>query len=114
MITVQNYFPGQKATIFLEVLDSSGRRSDGYDGYIPVVMQIVLPNFTLVPGYPADMKKLDPGLYYFQYTIPTGAVSIGSYLIDVLYKHPDLNSYFTALYQIIVTAPYGIYTTTTQ
>lgn len=108
MITVLNYFPGQKATIFLETLNDAGVRADGY---IPSVIRIIFPDLTLASGYPQFMVQLDIGLYYFQFTLPTNATSIGSYLVDVAYNKPGTPDFFTQLYHIIVTAPYGVYST---
>jgi hypothetical protein len=105
-----SYFPGMVATIFLETLDGYGQRTnDGYDGYTtPVVTRIILPSGTLAVGYPQPMVQLDTGLYNFQFTLPTGAISIGSYLVDVAYiNYLGYVNYQT--YQIIVTAPFGTY-----
>lgn len=108
---ILSYFPGMQATIFLETLDQYGQRTnDGYDGYsTPVVTRILLPGFTLATGYPQPMTQLDVGLYTFQFTLPIGAISIGSYLVDVAYM--DTAGYVNyQTYQIIVTAPFGNYT----
>jgi hypothetical protein len=107
-ITVLYYYPGQKATIFLETLDSSGLRSDGYS---VSVEQVILPDLSLDTGYPQDMTKLDTGLYYFQFTIPTGSAGVGTYLIDVSYLHPSTNALITSIYQLVVNAPFGNYGT---
>jgi len=60
-------------------------------------------------GYPQDMIYLDVGLYYFQFTLPNGAVSVGSYLVDVVYMNPTTSLLVTNAFQIIVAAPFGIY-----
>lgn len=109
--TVLYHSPGQKASIFLETLDSAGLRADGY---LPVVTRVIFPDLSLAEAFPQAMIKLDVGLYYFQFTLPTSGVSIGSYLVDVLYNQPGTSDYFNTLYQIIVTAPYGMYSVTTQ
>lgn len=86
------YFPGQKATVFLETLDSNGVRADGYtppDGY-PIITRVIFPDLTLADGFPQNMTKLDTGLYFFQFTLPTGGSSIGSYGVDVTYNVPDI------------------------
>ena len=44
-INILNYAPGQVATIFLQVQDCDCTRVD--DGYIPVVTQIITPQFTI-------------------------------------------------------------------
>lgn len=111
------YFPGQKATIFLETLGLDGYTRanvtvpfDGYttDGYaIPVITRVVFPDLTLATGFPQKMVKLDNGLYYFQFTLPIGGSSVGSYLVDVTYNKPGTSYFIYKLYQLIVTAPFG-------
>jgi hypothetical protein len=108
MTEILQYFPGMQATIFLETLDANGQRTDdGYGSYtVPVVNRIILPGCTLAAGYPQPMTQLDVGLYTFQFILPIGAVSIGSYLVDVVYtNYVGYVNYQT--YQIIVTAPFG-------
>ena len=70
-------------------------------------------------GYPQNMTRLGLGLYTFQLAIPSGASAVGSYLVDIIYRSPftaggdsgdDINY---AAYQIIVSAPYGLYGITT-
>ncbi len=63
--TVLYYSPGQKATIFLETLNGSGVREDGY---VPAVTRVVFPDLSLAAGFPQNMVKLDVGLYFFQFT----------------------------------------------
>lgn len=115
MLQTLFYSPGQTATIFLETLNSNGVRADGYadasfDGYdYPIVTRLVFPDLTLATGYPAYMTRLDTGLYYYQFVLPTGASAVGSYLVDVSYTHPTTLYTNTALYQISVNAPYGNY-----
>jgi hypothetical protein len=108
------YFPGQKATVFLETLDASGVRADGYtnpDGY-PRIDRIIFPDLSLADDFPQNMIKLDVGLYFFQFTLPTGAASVGSYLVDGHYNVPGTGNTATKLWQKIVTAPFGNYGTT--
>lgn len=107
--TVLYYSPKQKASIFLETFDNVGVRADGY---APVVTRVIFPDLSLAGGFPQEMVKLDVGLYFFQFTLPSGANAIGSYLVDVLYNKPNTNSYLTAIYQLVVNAPYGSYSVT--
>jgi len=113
MTTQLYYFPGQKATIFLETLDSNLQRADGYlpyDGYMtPVITRVVFPDLSLAAGFPQSMVKLDTGLYYFQFTLPVGATAVGSYLVDVTYNGPGTSNFYTKIYQLIVNAPFGNY-----
>jgi len=107
MTQIFSYFPGQVSTIFLEIKNSDGYRVD--DGYVPVVSRVVLPSMQLATGYPQLMSKFDTGLYYFKYTIPSGAVAIGSYLIDVYFVNPTNGMLNEQTYQLVVTAPFGNY-----
>lgn len=107
MVEILSYAPGQQVIIFQEVLNANGVRTN--DGYTPVVTRVILPGFTLAMGYPQNMNYLDVGLYYFQFTLPTGAVSVGSYLVDVAYMNPTTSLIVTNAFQIIVGAPYGVY-----
>jgi hypothetical protein len=124
MTTVLNYTPGQQATIYFQLVDANGVRTN--DGYVPVVVQIITPHPCNEPHcaphhdyrphhhprpcrtltFPINMTIIDTGLYYFQYNIPSGAASVGSYLIDIAYLAADgyINN---EVYQLVVTAPFG-------
>lgn len=115
MSTVLSYFPGQKVTVIQQVFNSDGYRADGYmvDGYsAPIVARIVFPDFSLAVGYPVAMTKLDTGLYSYSFTLPTGAASIGLYIIDIYWYHPTTLSLQQDISQVIVTAPFGQYSVT--
>lgn len=105
-----NYFPGQKVTIFLETTDGYGSRADS--STIPLVNRVIFPGFTLASDYPQIMIQLDIGLYYYQFILPTGAISVGSYLIDVVFVNPTNDAITTTGYQILVSAPFGNFSTT--
>ena len=111
MSNILSYFPGQQATIFLETFDGYGARADGYA--LPVVSRVILPSFALAAGYPLPMTRLSTGLYYATYTIPTGAVGMGSYLMDVAFINPQNSLVNNTAYQLIVKAPFGNFGTTT-
>jgi hypothetical protein len=109
-VQVLSYFPGQKVTIYLETVDGYGVRTDTLS--LPVVSRIIFPAMTLASGYPQNMTRLDIGLYYFQFTLPSGASSVGSYLVDVSYVNPVNSVNVIQAYQIEVTAPYGNFSVT--
>ena len=118
MIPVLSYFPGQTATIFLEVTDGySNVRIDSVT--TPVISRILLPDLSLRDGYAQYMTRIDVGLYTFQFTLPTGAAAVGSYLVDVIYRSPFTsggdsgNDISYAAYQVIVNSPFGNYGITT-
>ena len=110
MTDILQYTPGQVVTIYQEVLDGYGIRTN--DGYIPVVDRVIFPDFSVSPAYPQTMTQFDVGLYHFQFTLPTGAVSVGSYFVDVQYLNPVTSLITTRGIQVIVNAPYGNYGTT--
>lgn len=105
MSNILNYTPGQNVTIFQEIKDGYGVRTD--DGYVPVVTRVITPTFTLATGYPQNMTRLDTGLYYFQFTLPTGAAAVGSYLVDIAYLNPINSVIVSNTFQIVVSAAYG-------
>ena len=109
--TVLYHSPGQKASIFLETLDVAGVRADGYT---PVITRVIFPDLSLAEDFPQDMVKLDIGLYFFQFTLPLNGASIGSYLVDILYNKPGTTDYYNSMYQIVVNAPFGNYSVTSQ
>lgn len=111
MTQVLSYFPGQQVTVFLETKTIDGYRMDSPT--TPMVVRIIFPGLTLAANYPAAMDQIDTGLYYAQFTIPTGAEAVGSYLVDVSYTNPSTSITNTEIYQIVVTAPYGNFGTTT-
>lgn len=104
--------PGQTATLFLELTDGYGGRVDAPE--LPTIDRVFLPNLTTASNYPQNMNQLDTGLYYFRLTLPTGATAVGSYLVDASFVNPITLYTNSISYQIIVTAPYGIYSVTTQ
>lgn len=116
MANVLSYSPGQTVTIVQEILNLDGYRSDGYvfggSNGNPVIARIILPNLSLMDGYPATMNKLDVGLYNFSFILPTGAASVGTYIVDIYWYNPDTLFLQQTYQQILVNAPYGMYGTT--
>lgn len=108
MISVLSHFPGNKVTIFLEVVDGYGRVDSITT---PQIDGILFPDYSAAPGYPQPMGHVGTGLYTFQFVLPTGAASIGSYLVQASYSYQDGYSN-SQLYQVVVTAPYGNFSTT--
>lgn len=105
MTQVLYHNPGQSVTLVLETHDSDGYRADGY--LFPVVDRIIFPTLTLADDYPQSMIQLDTGLYYYKFTLPTGADSFGTYIIDVTYDDPSTENTTTIAYQVVVTAVTG-------
>jgi len=104
------YTPGQTATVVLETVGSDGYRMDTPE--TPKVAHIWDPSLQLIDGYAGDMIQVSTGLYVFYYTIPKGATAVGSYLMDVTYLDPVTSTAQEIIYQLIVNAPYGIYSAT--
>src|ERR1700733_8874182 len=105
-----NYFPGQQAVVWLETLDGYGGREDPPS--LPMVTRVIFPGFTLATGYPQPMTRLDVGLYYSNFTIPTGGIAVGNYLVDTAYISPIDGYVRNEIYQLIVQAPFGNFSTT--
>lgn len=99
------YTPGSLVTFYFVIKDGYHQRTD--DGYIPVVTRIIIPGFTLAAGYPQNMTRLDVGLYYFQFLLPSGAGSVGTYFVDIAYLDPDSGLIANDNRQIVVIAPFG-------
>lgn len=115
MVSFLHYTPGQEVTISLEILNADGYRVDGYvDGYAPAVNRIFKPNLSLITDGYGPMTKIDTGLYRYKFTLPTGSVAVGSYLVDVSYKSSVTLQLKQQLYQVIVTAPFGQYSLITS
>ena len=112
MNQIYYYGPGTQVTLFFETLDGYGLRSDGYN-VLPSITRILFPNLTAAMGYPQDMTRVDVGLFKYNFTLPTGSASIGSYLVDVLYQDPDTFANKQTFMQIVVTAPMGGYSIST-
>lgn len=120
MAQILSYSPGQKVSIYLDTTNLDGYYADGYyqdgysiDGYeVPVVHRMILPDFTFNPIYPKPMTKLDTGIYYYEFYLPTGASSVGSYFVDVYYRDPTSWLLKVQPYIIVVSAPFGRYSAT--
>jgi len=119
MITL-SYSPGQTVALFLETKNSDGYYADGYyeDGYSidgyesPVIQKIIKPGMILDGYYPYPMTKFDTGLYHYSFTLPTGAAAVGSYLVNMAYRHPNSGLLQFESYLILVRAPFGLYSAT--
>jgi hypothetical protein len=109
MEQILNYFPGRTATVWLEIFDGYGSLAD--PPAIPNVTKVIFPGFTMASGYPLPMTRLDVGLYYANFLIPTGGTAIGSYLIDTAYIGPVDGYVHNEIFQLVVQAPYGNYNT---
>jgi len=105
MTYILEYNPGQQVTVVLQTLDSNGTRVDGYS--TPIVNRIIMPNLTLSPVYPVVMSRLDTGLYIHTFTLPSGASSVGTYIVDIFWTDATTMKTKNEIYQVIVKAPSG-------
>jgi hypothetical protein len=116
------FLPGQLVTLFLDTKNSDGYYADGYyeDGYAidgynaPVVQRLYKPDLTLDGYYPQPMQQLSTGLYYYQFTLPSTASAVGSYLASIAYREPVTRILKFETYLLSVNAPFGLYSVTTQ
>lgn len=105
-----SYFPGQEVTIFLDIQDGYHVRTDLTS--LPIVTRVIFPAMTLAANYPQLMIKLDTGLFYHKFVLPTGATAVGSYLVDISYINPFTSQTSSQSYQVVVTAPFGNFNAT--
>jgi hypothetical protein len=105
MTQVFYHSPGQSVTIVLETLAVTGAREDSPS--LPIVNRIILPSLTLAGNYPQTMIRLDTGLYYYKFALPTGATAIGTYIVDVSYVDPAISALKSVAFQVVVTATAG-------
>ena len=106
MSYILNATPGQLVTIILETLDGYSR-ADAYTP--PTISRIVFPSLLLATGYPQPMTRLSTGLYIYSFTLPTGASAVGSYIVDVFWQDPATNSLAQTFWQVVCSAPFGMY-----
>ena len=107
MTTILQHQPGQICTILLEVLGSDGYRVA--PSAVPTVERIIFPNLSFAGSFPQNMTLIDTGLYRLQFTLPSLASSVGSYIVDVRWLQPVTDTVQQKAYQVIVTAPFGQY-----
>ena len=103
-MNILQYSPGSVVTIVFQTLGPDGYREDGY--YIPSINRIILPDLTQSSLYPLPMNRIDVGLYQHKFSLPTGAVSIGSYIVDIKY-YDSVGSPKEDLFQIICSVSGG-------
>jgi hypothetical protein len=92
------YFAGDTFNDGYNVIDGyADGYADGFgaDGYydLPLVNRIIFPSLSEAVGYPKQMARLDTGLYYFQFTLPTGAAAVGTYIVDIKYVNPNTENW---------------------
>lgn len=105
MTQVFYHSPGQSVTIVLETLAVTGSREDS--PALPTVNRIILPSLTLAASYPQSMIKIDTGLYYYKFILPSGSTAVGTYIVDISYVDPALSTLKNVAYQVVVTATAG-------
>lgn len=98
--------PGQSVTLVLETLDGYARADSAT---LPSINSILFPNQSMASSYPQNMIQLSTGLYAFYFTLPRGAGSIGSYIVDVSWQDPHTGGTAQTYFQVVVTAASGNY-----
>src|SRR5437660_1658639 len=99
-VRVLYYLPGQKVTIFLDLVDGYGVRTDSIT--VPTIERIIFPDLSLAAGLPQNMIKLDTGLYYYQFILPTNAAALGTYEVCAHYTNIVNGFINIQSYQVIV------------
>lgn len=95
--------PGSAVSIILET-KINNQRIDGYS--TPFVSKVILPDLSLSPIYPINMIRIDTGIYYHRFVLPSGIAAVGNYLVDVSWTDTENNS-FKELYQVVVSPSSG-------
>ena len=113
MSGILQHSPGQQVTLVFEIHDANGVRSDGYMGSLPQISRLIFPSITLAGDYPKDMIKIDDGLFYFKFSLPSGSSAVGTYIAEISWFDPDTSDLKQTFFQIVVTAPFGNYTIST-
>lgn len=85
MAAVLQYTPGSQVSIILQILDTTGQREDGYS--TPIINRVILPDLSESSLYPLDMIRISTGLYYHRFTLPSGSVAVGTYIVDISYTN---------------------------
>lgn len=105
MVTALFANPGQTVSVFVQVVDGYGRRTDGYAA--PTIDFIRLPSGSNSGGYPVAMVPVVTGLFRHTFTIPSGAAGLGTYLISASYPHPVTAYPQYEIFILHVAAPFG-------
>lgn len=121
MDQILSYFPGQKATIFLETKTTDGYRANSTTppfvsrifGFTSVDGYALYDGYLRLDGYNQPFTNIAVGMYFAQVTLPKMAAAVGSYFIDASYTRPVDGYPATQTYQIIVNAPFGNFGATT-
>src|SRR5690606_40581794 len=58
--------------------------------------------YTVLADYPSNFSKLDTGLFYHKFTLPTGTGSLGTYVFDVTYYDSPEEVIKKISYQVVV------------
>jgi len=101
--------PGQTIVLAVEILNSGGSRTDGYAATLDFVLD---PSGAALSGYPAAMTRVTTGLYNIGVDIPSGLLSVGTYIASVSWAHPTTSATQYQLFLINVALPFGTYTAT--
>jgi len=75
--------PGQTVTLTVQTVDGYGERANV--AALPRIMSVLYPSLSPVLGYPQNMSNVQTGLYAHQLTLPTGPVSLGTFVVSTRY-----------------------------
>ena len=82
--------------------------NDGY--YVPVVQQVIFPDFAKAAYYPRPMTRIGTGLYIHGLCIPNGVPSIGTYIVGISWmeKVQNQHNFEWETYAINASRPFGV------
>lgn len=95
---------GQNVRIVVQTVDGYGAR---VDGYVPIVTQVLFPDFSTAANYPVNMLRIDQGLYVHGLDIPNSPEAIGTFIASVFFLQPGVDQPVWETFTIQVDRPFG-------
>ena len=96
--------PGQSVSLVVQTEGLDGYRMDGYT---PVITSVYFPDRSQAQGFPQDMVRLETGLYVYELVVPTGIMSLGTFIASVFYIQPGTSRPVWQVFSINVARPFG-------
>ena len=103
-VTQMNANPGQTVNITTQVTNANAER---VDGYVPQIDYVIDPAGSMSAGFPLAMTREALGVYSSGINIPTGILSIGTYIVSVSWNRPGTALTQYEVFLINVALPFG-------